>query len=330
MASVLVYIQTEGACASESSIEALGEARRIATTLGGTLYALVTVPGQGNEHEELIESLGRHGADRVALAQRADGNDPCLWSTRSTALLAAVDRVRPNLVVLAGNDPGRDIAPRLAAHLRAAYYADPSVQYGSHGEVVLSRTLYGATHRQRISAEDLDIPIVATLTPGSYKPSPGTDDAEVLFIEHGLQDSSFEHLESVPDPGADLDRARVIACAGAGCDDDATALVAKLADALGGKFGVTRGHQAKRDDASDRVIDVRGRSVSPALYVACGASGSMGHLGAVSPDSEILAVNSDPDADIFRVASYGIVGDVSKVLEGLLDELGKKSEDKRE
>ncbi|MBT8492061.1 MAG: electron transfer flavoprotein subunit alpha/FixB family protein [Deltaproteobacteria bacterium] len=324
MASVLVYIQTEGAEAQPASLGALGEARRIATTLGGTLYAAVTVSGSAAECGPLIEQLGERGADRVAMAQSPSHDSPCMWANRGPALLAAIKRIKPNLVVVAANEAGRDIAPRLAAHLQAAYCAEPSVQYGSHGEVVLSRTLYGATYRQRISAEEIDVPVVVALTPGSYKPADGGDEAEVLFIDCEDRKPALELVETTSDPGAELDRARIIVTAGAGCDQRARQLVDELAAALGGESAWTRKTASNLGRDGARTIDVRGRSVAPQLYIACGASGSMAHLGAVSSDSEIVAINSDPKAPIFRVASYGIVGDATDVLTGLLDEVKKR------
>ncbi|MBZ0234058.1 MAG: hypothetical protein K8M05_17140, partial [Deltaproteobacteria bacterium] len=128
MACVLVHTEVEGDRPTDHARAVLGEGRRIASSLGASLHA-VAVIGADQEvpvGHTLIETLGRAGADRVLLVA-AEKPAPILWSTIGAALVTACEQVQPSLVLLASTAGGRDIAPRLAAHLGGAYFAEPAV-----------------------------------------------------------------------------------------------------------------------------------------------------------------------------------------------------------
>lgn len=326
MASILVYIHTEGDRPTTAALETLGEGRRIASALGATVYAMVQLSEaddgtlSGPAHTEIVTTLGRYGADKAVIAPGNGARGPALWASHGTALHTAFDYLQPMLVLFAADAAGRDMAPRLAARTGAVFCAEPSVERGPRGEIVFSRTVYGAAFRRRLAADDLDRAVVATLTPGSYRPAEGTDDAEVLFLEVPSEHTStVEYLDSVADPGAALDTARVVVTAGGGVRDEATyKLVRELADALGGEVAATQAVCARGLAPAERQVGIGARSVAPVLYIACAASGSSAHLGAVSGDAEIIAIDINPNAPIFRAASYGIVGDLADILPDLI------------
>jgi electron transfer flavoprotein alpha subunit len=328
VASLLVYIETEGDRPLPISLEALGEGRRIASALGAALYTVVVLPGveAGSlsvAHDELVRELGRYGADKTILMPTPGHDGPAVWATHGSALYAACEQYAPLLVLMAGDAVGRDVAPRLAARMGAAYISDPSIECGSRGEVVFSHSAYGRTVRRRLSSEAIDHPIVATLTPGSYRSERGEDEAEVILLEVPIERTSqIEYLDSTDDPGASLETAKVVVIGGAGVRDAKTyALLETLAEALGGEVAATRNLCERGIAPADREVGVGARHVVPSLYIVCGASGSSGHLGAVSSDAEIVAIDRDPDADIFRVASYGLVGELEDVIPQLIDAL---------
>lgn len=321
---MLVYIRTEGVRATPASIEALGEARRIASTLGASVYAAAAVQSAPESCDEIISQIGKAGADKIVLVHVDSLSDPALWATRGEALVTAAARIRPLLVVFSGESFGRDIAPRLAARIGGVYLADPAVQYGSRGEVIFCRSMFGATHRYRVLAEDIDRPLVVTLTEGSYQPALGSEDAEVLFVSTSQPASGIEIVDSADDPGSELETARVVVTAGAGASAGDIALCRELARSLGGEFACTQALVDSGHVEGDRHVGIGGRSVSPQLYVACAASGSAGHLGAVSPDAEIVAINCDARAPIFRVANYGIVGEIKDVIPEMIKELAQR------
>ena len=315
MANILVYIEMDGDRPSAPSLETLGEGRRIATYLGATLAAVLPCAVPPRYHEDdAIAVLSRHGADKVVLSPGPALGVPTLHATHGSTLSAATDRMSPALVMLAATPGGRDLAPRVAARLGAAYVPEPSVEYGSRGDLVLTRAVYGWAFRRRLAADECERPIVVTLTPGSYAPARGDEEAEVIVLDGSEPLAPVVETARARDPGAALDEARVVVTAGAGVAPAEFSLVEELAAALGGEVGVTRAAVRLGLGSPEREVGARGRRVAPRLYVACAASGSPEHLSGVSTDAQIVAINRDPHAPIFRVASYGLVGELAELL----------------
>ncbi len=315
MANILVYIEMDGDRPSVPSLEALGEGRRIASYLGATLGAVLPCAIPPRYHEEdAIAVLSRHGADKVVLSPGPDLGLPMLHATHGQTLAAATDRLPPTLVILAATPGGRDVAPRAAARLGAAYVPEPSVEYGPRGDLVLTRAVYGWAYRRRLTADECERPIVVTLTPGSYAPACGDEEAEVIILETTPPPALVEETARAHDGAAALDDARVVVVAGAGVTREEFALIEELATALGGEVGVTRTAARRGLGSPEREVGAGGRRVAPRLYVACAASGSPEHLAGVSADAHIVAINRDPRAPIFRVATYGMVGEVGEIV----------------
>lgn len=317
-----MYIEREGGRPARASLEALGEGRRIATSLGAPVCAFSALPMNADRERE-ISILGSRGADQIYLMQSPELSGPSAWVPHGTALYAAAERLHPMLVLLSATAGGRDIGPRLAARLGAAFVAESSIECGPRGEIVLTRTLYEASYLRRLAAEDIGRAVVATLTPGSYLSGTGrAEDAEVLALEAPSFEVGPYELFEQADPDAALETADVVVTAGAAITNKRQfAMIARLAQALGGEVGATR-EVCRRGLASfSREIGVGARHVSPRLYIACGASGSPAHLGAVGQDTEIVAINTDPEAPIFRVASYGVVGEIADVVPAMIEEV---------
>lgn len=325
MASVLVYIETDADRPSPVSLQALGEGRRIASTLGAVLYAYVPVPESisGDSRDSLVRALGQAGADKVVISKCAEAAGPPLWSGLGPALAETCEELHPVLILLAANALGKQIAPRLAARLGAAFVAEPMIECGPRGEIVFSRAVYGGTHRRRLAGEDLERAVVATLTANAYSPARGDDEADVVCRDCSNSTTSaaarIEHLDTTAEPEDNLDTARVVVIAGGGIDDFASfALLRGLAEALGGEIAATRTLCSKGIAPPEREVGVGARSVAPEILIICAASGSTATLGALAGDAEIIAINSDAQAPVFRVASYGIVGTVESVVPELI------------
>lgn len=321
---MLVHIETEGPTPLEASLGVLGEGRRIATTLGAALHAYVQLES-GDDLETIVRILGLAGADKVQIARAPRAPGPPIWATHGGALLEVCDELRPVLVLLAADEAGADIGPRLAAGLGAAFVAEPVIESGPRGEVVFSRAVFGATHRRRLAAEDLEQTVVATLLPRRCRPARGADEAEVHLIDTTPAGDAISYIAGLPDPSAFLGAARVLVLAGAGVRSFETyGLIETLAAVLGGEVAATGSLCQKGIASADREIGVGVRRVAPDLIIACGASGSSASLGAITGDTDIVAINRDPDAPIFRVADYGLVGDLDVVLPELISALRRR------
>lgn len=321
VANVLVHIEADGNQPTEASLRVLGEGRRIATSLGATLYAHVQIGGDGSAEElgAIAGALGRAGADRAIVSRGPDTSAPAMWSTHGPALCQACADVRPLLVLLAGGATGAELGPRLAANAGAAFLSEPEVERGPNAELVFSRAVYGSTFRRRLSVEELEQTVVVTLPAHRHEPAGGAVDADVRIADRQPSLTGVDYAGATPDPGAILDRARVLVVAGAGVASFETfAQVETLAAVLGGTVAATRALCAKGIAPPEREIGIGARLVAPELLVVCGASGSSANLGAVFGDPDIIAIDSDPDAAIFGVADYGLVGDLDVVLPELI------------
>lgn len=317
MACVLVQTDVADACPTAAARAILGEGRRIASSLGAALYAVAWVPpGQdtGPAAQALAAELGRGGADRVVLI--ATPRRPALWLTRGPALAAVCDEIRPSLVVLPSDAGGRDLAPRLAARLGAVFLADPSVEAGPRGEVVLARRVYDGELWRRVQLDELEQAAVITLSP-DRPPAHGADEAELVAVEVETA-AGPEVVGERPSDGGALAHARIVVVAGAGVSATTLPLVEALARALGAELAGTRAACTRGIIAADREVGVGARSIHPALYVVCGASGSSAHLGAISSDAEIVAIDRDPRAPIWKAARWGLVGTLEEHVPALL------------
>lgn len=319
MASVLVHIEADGLEPTDASLRVLGEGRRIATSLGATLYAHVQLEDGEIDYDELAAVLGRAGADKAVVSRGPAPPGPQLWASHGPALAEACADLRPLVVMLVSGPGGSELGPRLAATLGAAFMAEPQIERGSRDELVFSRAVFGATYRRRLSAEDLEQTLVVTLPARGFQVARGNEDAELRIAEPTTPAGGVDHKGVRADAGAGLEDARVVVIAGAGVDGFETfALVESLADALGGVVGATRSLCAKGVAPPDREVGVGGRPIAPDLVVFCGASGSSASLGAIVGDPDVIAIDRDPDAPIFRVADYGLIGDLALVLPELI------------
>lgn len=340
VASVLVYIENRGSAPRQASISVLGEGRRIASSLGATLYAFALVEERGNMQpadyrDSLVKVLGLAGADQVVLmsAPSSSHDGPGRWTLQGQAFYTACVQLKPTLVLIAATGTGRDIAARLATRTRAVFLAEPSVEYGPKGQVILSQVLAGGSKVRRVSLEEIGMPAVITLSPSWHLPAQGYDEAEAMYVDPPMQldppaesKQGLEYLDSRDDVGAALADARIIVVAGGGvASKESLALVRELAEALGGVLGCTATLSERGLAAPELAVGVGARHVSPELYVVCGASGSRDHLDAVGPHAEIVAINSDPTAAIFRYATYGIVSSIEEALPDLIKELRAKA-----
>jgi electron transfer flavoprotein alpha subunit len=318
MANVLVFAESRGAALRKVALEAVTAARALADASGGgEVHAVIAGPsGIG----AAAEQLGKHGADVVYVVEHAG-----LANFERESIAATVaDRAKQGgyrAVVLGFSTQGRDLGPRLAARLDAPIASDVTeisvagdaitVKHpGYANKVIVTLTLSGS-------------PVVLSVRPGAYTAKEAARSARTESIQPAADPSAARVVVKQVVEGAkgrpDLGEAPVIVAGGRGLKAaENFKLVEELADAFGNAaVGATR---AVTDDGwrphSDQ-IGQTGRQVSPQLYVAIGISGAIQHLAGMRTSKTIVAINKDKDAPIFKVADYGIVGDVLEVVPAL-------------
>lgn len=316
---VLVFAETKGGQLRGVSLEALGAARRLAGD--GKVEAAVF----GSVTEPYVGDLGACGADRVYLVRdaRLDRYDP---ETYTQALAQIVKAAQPDMVIIPHTAAGRDFAPRAAARFGAGLVSDCIDVRLENGTAVWTRPVYaGKAFERRVAGGS---PVFATLRPNNVprpQPQPGRTAEAVLFTAELADPRTIIREAAAKSPGgADLAEAKIVVSGGRGVKSkEGFAPLYELAGVLGAAVGASRG--ACDAGYCDYALQIgqTGKVVTPDLYIACGISGAVQHLAGMSRSKVIVAINKDPDAPIFQVADYGIVGDLFEVVPQLTREFRK-------
>jgi electron transfer flavoprotein alpha subunit len=318
---VLVLAEIRDGAPKKISFEMLGEGQRIAEQLGGSAYAVALGHGIG----DVAATLAQYGAQRVFVA-----DDPSLEDYTAegyTNVLAnLIKQIEPALVLLGATTTGKDLAPRLAARLAVGLASDCTGFTLQDGELLVTRPIYAgkaiATVREEVR------PYMATIRPNIFSaPEPDTSrEATVENIPADAGQIRAKVVEMIKEAGdrIELTEADIVVSGGRGLKaPENFALIEELASVLGAAVGASRAAvDAGWKDHSYQVGQT-GKVVTPTLYIACGISGAIQHLAGMKTSRYIVAVNKDPEAPIFKVADYGIVGDLFKVIPVLVEEFGK-------
>jgi electron transfer flavoprotein alpha subunit len=318
MANVLVFAETRGNALRKVALEAVTAARALAdATGGGEVHALVAgTAGVGS----VAEQLGQYGADLVVTVEHAGYTN----FDRESVAATIAERAKSGsyrAVVLGFSAQGRDLGPRLAAKLDAPIASDVTAISASGDSLTVKHPGYA---NKVIATLEVKGPLaIVSVRPSAFTAEPNAKSARVEAMAPASDPSASKVVvKEIAEGGKgtiDLGEAPVIVSGGRGLKaPENFKLVEELAAAFGNAaVGATR---AVTDDGwrphSDQ-IGQTGRQVSPQLYIACGISGAIQHLAGMRTSKTIVAINKDKEAPIFKVADYGIVGDVLEVVPAL-------------
>lgn len=317
-----VFVETrEDGSARDVSIELLGPGRDLAREQGGKLVAVVIGCGV----KAAVEAAFRHGADQVLFI---DSEEFRRYST--DAYVAALDhlltRQSPAVLLLGATPNGRDLAPRLASRLDTGLVSDCTGMALDRdtGCVLWSRPSVDGSVTASVLCPTRR-PQLGTVRPGVFPlPQAGEDRAEVTKVDFTFPADAIrtELLEVLPEESAGLEQAPVLVAGGRGVGGpQGFALLRQLADALGGQLCATQAAVEEGWISPACQVGLTGKTVRPRLYIACGISGAGQHLAGMRDAETIVAINRDPNAPIFSVAHYGVVGDLFEVLPAFLEQL---------
>lgn len=311
--TVLVFAECLDGKLRRVALEALGIARQLARD-GGAVHA-VLAGGESAAIGEAAAELAARGAGVVHVI-----DDPALAlfapAAYAAAIGAAAEAAGPSVIVLGHTAVGRELAPRVAAALRAGHIADvTAVEATDGGDVVFTRPLYAgkAFERRRFLPGR---PWVVTVRPNNLPVAGLVPDGRqgviaALPFTAPPPRSVIRGIARKAASGVDLAEADVIVAGGRGVRSAAGfEPLEALARTLGGAVGASRG--ACDAGYCDYALQIgqTGKTVTPKLYIACGISGAIQHLAGMSQSRVIVAINKDPEAPIFSIADYGIVGDL--------------------
>jgi electron transfer flavoprotein alpha subunit len=333
---VWVFAEQHNGHLEDTPIELMSKARRLADTLGVKVAAVLL----GSSVKGLSTKLIQYGADKVYLAEHL------LLGTYQTNSYAKVifdliHKYKPQIVLYGATITGRDLAPRIASAAKAGLTADcTDLQIGDHqttkdGQfhknlLLQIRPAFGGNIIATIINYDR-WPQMATVREGVMPPPEPDVSRKGEVIEEKVQisqrDLPLEILEEHKRPKkVNLKAARIIVAGGAGVGSkDNFKLIWDLANCLGAAPAATRAAIDLGFIDSDHQVGQTGTTVRPSLYIAVGISGAIQHQAGMSQSQKIIAVNNDPDAPIFQIAHYKIIGDLNVVVPKMIKAMKEKS-----
>ena len=313
--SILVFIEQRDGKVRSSSRETLGEATRLAAALGGPVTGVCAAASDPG-----LASIADAGAQKLLLATHADfARYDAAGYTQ--AVLAAVEAVKPNVVLFPASAMGKDLAPRVAARLGVGLASDCTALSADGGRLVATRPVFAGKAIQKV-AFPLS-PAIASLRPKVFAAaaSNGAPAAvEALAFAYAPAANRARVTQTSAESGGkvDLTESEIIVSGGRGLKGPENfKLIEDLADALGATVGASRAVVDAGWRPHNEQVGQTGKTVSPKLYVAVGISGAIQHLAGMSSSRTIVAINKDPEAPIFKVATYGLVGDLFEVVPAL-------------
>ncbi len=320
---ILVFAEQRDGVLSKTSFEAIAAGQAIGRELGQTVSAVALGSGVNN----LAEEVAAYDLAKVIYAENEKLKD-YTPDGYTDAMEQVVRSVNPQFVVMPHTYLVRDYAPKLAARFGKGLISDCIRAQVSNGQVTFSRRIFLGKVDADVVAEG-EPPVFATFQSGAYRGDQATKGAssaeiETMAVEVGevrmKPEAPFQEVKQA----VDLTKADVIVAIGRGIrSKENIALAEQLAAALGGDIAASRPICDAEWLPIDRQIGSSGQTVSPKLYIALGISGAIQHLVGMKNSQTIVAINKDPEAPIFDIADYGIVGDLFEAVPVLTEEIKK-------
>jgi electron transfer flavoprotein alpha subunit len=319
-----VFIEQRQGKLLDVGFELLGEGRKLADQLKTELTAILL----GKNIKKHTEELVKRGADKVLFM------DHKLLDIYTTDLYTKVltnlaNEKKPAIILIGATTIGRDLAPRLSIRLNTGLTADCTRLEidATTGDLLQTRPAFGGNLLATIACSN-NRPQLATIRPGVMAKgeldAKRTGTIEESNIPLSADEILAKVLQIIPStkPTVNLAEAEVIVAGGRGmCNGDGFALLEKLANKLHGIVACSRAAFEAGWIGHERLVGQTGATVKPKLYIACGISGAMQHLVGMESSECIIAINNDPDAPIFKVAHYGLVGDLFAIVPELIKQI---------
>ncbi len=320
----IIAEQVEGQL-RQVSLELLAKGRELADQLGEPLSAVLF----GHEVAGLADTLVSYGADIVFVS---DQKRLAQYSTDAytDVLTALILTEKPNVILIGATANGRDLGPRVAARLRLGLTADcTGLSIDDKRQLVQTRPAFGGNIMASILSP-YTRPQMATVRPNVFKPlEPDTSHkAEIRTVDIKVNPAAvrtkiIETIKTGVEGELKVEEAEIVVSCGRGIKSpENIPTVAELAKELNAALGGSRPIVDAGWMEHHQQVGQSGRTISPRLYIACGISGAIQHLVGVAGSAEIIiAINSDPEAPIFTISDYGIIGDIFKVVPALVKEI---------
>ena len=316
MATILVVAEQANGKLKKATFHALGAAQQLAQKGGAQIQAVVIGQGVSGAAQELSQyGVTVHVVDGPEFAR-------ALAETHSAAVAAAAKAAGASDVVIAATAYGKDIAPRAAAKLGAGLASDVLGFAGEGGKAWFKRAMWAgnAIATVEVTTPVRVVTVRATEFPAAQKGGSGS--VQPLKVDAPQPKTRFVEFNEVKSARPELTEARVVVSGGRGTKGDFKP-IEQLADVLNAAVGASRAVVDAGWQPNDLQVGQTGKVVAPQLYIAAGISGAIQHLAGMKGSKTIVAINKDPEAPIFQVADYGLVGDLFKALPEMAEAVKK-------
>ncbi|GGL49198.1 electron transfer flavoprotein subunit alpha/FixB family protein [Halocalculus aciditolerans] len=318
MSNVLVVADHRRGELRDVSFELLTAGRQVADATGGDLHAAVV----SGDVEEFGDQLNREGVDAVHTVANGEEFNHDVYVQATEALAADVDA---EFIVLPNSVNGLDYAPAVANRLDRPYVSDVIDAAYDGGVLEATREMYGS--KVETTVEVADGPFVVSIRPGEWPAAEGVGDASVEAADVDIDDSQVRStvtgFEEVGGGDVDIADAEFLVSIGRGIEEEENLeLIEALVEATGATMSSSRPIVDNGWLPKNRQVGQSGKQVTPKVYLAIGISGAVQHVAGMKNAETIIAINTDPNAPIFDIADYGIVGDLFDVVPALIEEFG--------
>jgi electron transfer flavoprotein alpha subunit len=321
---IWIVVEQRNAQIRKVSLELLSQARLIANETGDPLVAVVL----GQNIQDLAQEVTSYGADKVILV---DNEKLAEYTTGAytSVLNKLIRKEEPNAVLIGNTAMGKDLAPRLAQRLGVGLASDcTGMEKDDANFLTFKRPIYGGKAFAQVATDAK--PVMATIRPNTF-PIAAPDAARQAEVVTEAAEIDQDDLRAIlkdviiaTSERPELTEAEIIVSGGRAMKGPENfPMLEALADVVGGAVGASRAAVDAGWIDSKFQVGQTGKTVSPILYIACGISGAIQHLAGMSSSKVIVAINKDPEANIFNVADYGIVGDIFEIVPLLTEEIKK-------
>ncbi|NUM80829.1 electron transfer flavoprotein subunit alpha/FixB family protein [bacterium] len=317
--SIIAFAEQRNGAFKKAAFEVASEAKNLADQMSVDAVGLVV----GSNVAGMAAELGRYGLKRIYVIE-----DAALENYSTEGYTQAVEEIakkeNAKVILMAATAMGRDLSTRVAGRLKAGIASDVTHLDVSGGKLTISRPIFAGKAIQKLVITS-NVQVIS-LRPNIFRPRENAVQASVEKVNISLKPIRAKIKNMVVETGKkiELTEADVIVSGGRGLKGPENwNLVTDLANAFGAAAGASRAVVDAGWRPHEEQVGQTGKTVSPQLYVACGISGAIQHLAGMSSSKYIVAINSDAEAPIFKIADYGIVGDVFEVLPALTKEVNK-------
>lgn len=305
MATILVLVDVVDGVATKGTTELL----TLAGSLGEPAAAVI---GAGGTYDAVHETLSMYGASAIYVAEGADVADHGA-GPKAEVLARIVNDSAAGAVLVSSTIEGKEIAARLAVRLGSGLITDATAVTGTGADIVATQSVFGGStvvHSRVVAGTP-----VVTVRVGAISAEASPADSRRVDVPTGVSTNVtvVERREATRSARPELSEASIVVSGGRGTNGDFGPVEA-LADVLGAAVGASRAATDAGWYPHSLQVGQTGKTVSPQLYVACGISGAIQHRAGMQTSKRIVAINKDPEAPIFELADYGVVGDLFTVL----------------